>query len=207
MVSTDIGVWIGSFFIIAIYSFLWKRNPLSQFATSTVIGAAVAHTTLMAIQNINKVAISGLTGGNFVYILPIVLGLLLYSRFVKNYEYLSRYGMAVLIGTFVGVNLGPEIVARFINQIKGSITPLFSSDPLTTINSILIVVLTFSTVVYFIFDRALLPGENIHSPLQKIGRLALSISLGYYLGNTFMTRFAFVLNRLQYLFYTWLGLG
>ena len=115
--------------------------------------------------------------------------------------------MAVLIGTFFGVNLGPEISARFINQIKGSITPLISPDPLTMLNQILIIVFSVSTVVFFIFDKALLPKTSIHGPVTKIARVALSISLGYYLGNTFMTRFAFVLDRLQYIFYTVLGMG
>jgi hypothetical protein len=81
-----------------------------------------------------------------------------------------------------------------------------STGFLDTITNILIVIFTMATVMYFIFDKQLNPPDHISNPIRNLARLALSISLGYYLGNTFITRFAFVLDRLQYVLITVLGL-
>lgn len=202
-----LGIWVGAIYILMVYSYLYKDNPLFKFAQSTVLGGAVAHITLMAIQSVNRLVVGGLMEGKIIYVLPIIFGVTLYARYYTEYRWITRYGLAVITGSFVGIRLGPEISAVFIKQVKSSMLSFSTANIYDSIGHLIIAVFTAFTIIYFIFDKKLIPKPSIHKKTMMLGRLALSCSIGYTAGTYFITRFSFLIDRLQYLFFTWIGLG
>jgi len=207
MITTDIGIWIGAILTIFVFSFLYKDNKFFRFAEYTVVGAAMGHVLIMNVNAIIQIGWAQLITGNYIYLIAFLGGLLLYSRFWKKYAWLMRYGIAIIIGTSTSLVVRAAPKAEILEQIKGSMVPLLvPGDAFGTINNIIIVVFTIATILYFIFTMELRPSPKIADKIGRVGRIGLYCALGYYLGNTVMTRFTFLIDRLQYLLLSWLGL-
>jgi hypothetical protein len=202
-----LGIYVGLFFIICSWSFLYKPNPLFRFATATVVGAGVGHTTVIALNSINSLVIDGILAGKIVSVLALIAGLTLYGQFVRPINYLPRYGMAVIVGTFIGLNVGPEIASRFLRQLGNVSKPLIGATPLDTFNQIMVTVFVLCVILYFIFTTRITPPKVIYEPVQKIARFALSISFGYTVSTYVLSRYANAIDRFIWLFFTWLNLG
>lgn len=207
MITTDIGIWIGALLTIFVFSFLYKDNKFFRFAEYTVIGAAVGHVFIMNVNAIIQMGWVPLIAGNYVYVVAFLGGALLYTKFWKKYAWLMRYGIAIIVGTSVSLVIKSAPNTDILKQIMGSMVPLVVlGDAFATINNIIIVVFTFSTILYFIFTMELMPSSKITDKIGRIGRIALYCALGYYLGNTVITRYSFLIDRLQYVLLNWLGL-
>ena len=207
MISMDVGVWIGAILTIAVFSFLYKDNKLFRFAEYTVVGAAAGHTVIMNVRSVINVGINPLVSGQFIYILAFVAGFTLYTRFWKRYAWLMRYGVAVLLGVSTAIAIRTIVQVSILSQISGSMLPLFQAgDISTTFFNIIIIAFTLCATLYFVFSTDLMPRGRIGINITRIGRVALFCALGYYLGFTVMSRYSFIIDRLQYLLFTWLGL-
>jgi hypothetical protein len=204
--SDIIGIYIGLFFIICSWSFLYKQNPLFRFATATVVGAGVGHTTVIALNSINKLVISPILGGSIISVVALIAGLTLYAQFIKPINYLPRYGMAIIVGSFIGLNVGPEIASRFLKQLGNVSKPLIGATPLDTFNQIMVTVFVLSVILYFIFTTKLMPPKSIFGPIQKIAKFSLSISFGYTVSTYVLSRYSQAIDRFIWLFFTWLNL-
>jgi hypothetical protein len=205
--SDILGIYIGLFFIICSWSFLYKQNPLFRFATATVVGAGVGHTTVIALNSINSLVISPMLAGSLVSVIALIAGLTLYAQFIKPINYLPRYGMAVIVGSFIGLNVGPEIASRFLKQLGNVSKPLVGATPFDTFNQIMVTVFVLSVILYFIFTTKLTPPKAIFGPIQKIARFSLSISFGYTVSTYVLSRYSQAIDRFIWLFFTWLNLG
>lgn len=202
-----LGMYVGLFFILSCWSFLYKPNPLFRFATATVVGAGVGHTTVIALKSINNLVIAGVLEGSIVSIIGLIAGLSLFGQFIAPTRFTPRYGMAILVGTFVGLQVGPEIASRFLGQLANVTKPLIGATMLDTFNQIMVTVFVLCVVLYFIFTQGLTPPDRIFKPIQKIARFALSIGFGYTVSTYVLSRFAQAIDRFIWLLFTWLGLG
>lgn len=203
---TEIGLWISAFYVLSVFTFLWKYNRFFKFAEHTLIGAAAGHFLVMGIQNIKSLGLDNIFGGRIQYIIPILLGLTLYSRFVPKYNWLMRWGTAVLISVSLVIYMRALVITQIIIQIQDTIKAVSISSPINILNSIIIVPLVVSTMLYFLFTIRFTPKGNV-SYILKLGRYGVMTALGYYLGVTVMTRLAFVIDRLQFLLFQWLRIA
>lgn len=201
-----IGIWIGAFCILCVYSYLIKDNPLWRIVQATMVGAAAGHLLVMGINSIYKIGWLGLIGGEYFQILSFILGFSLYSRFWRKYAWMMKYGMSVLIGSFVGLSIRAEASTNILPQLQKVMLPILT-NPVTSISNIIIIIFTLCATIYFIFTVTLTPPPKVFNIIQKIGRVCIIGALGYYLGTTFIVRYAMVINRLEYLFFTWLNIA
>ena len=202
-----LGIYVGLFFIICSWSFLYKPNPLFRFATATVVGAGVGHTTVIALKSINSLVFTGILEGSIIAVLGLIFGLTLFGQFIEPVRYLPRYGMAIIVGTFVGLQVGPEIASRFLGQLEKVTQPLIQATLFDTFNQVMVTVFVLCTILYFLFTRGLTPPDSIFVPVQKVARLGLSIAFGYTVSTYVLSRFAQALDRFIWILFTWLGLG
>jgi hypothetical protein len=70
---------------------------------------------LTAYENTVKTAIVPLSNGQFAYIIPILLGLVMYTIFWAPQRWLSRYSEAVLVGCSLGVSMPSTIIPGIVN--------------------------------------------------------------------------------------------
>ncbi|MGB4433523.1 MAG: hypothetical protein WBJ05_06045, partial [Bacillota bacterium] len=135
--------------------------------------------------------------GDWSLLVPIALGMLLYTRFFKKISWLSRFPLAMLVGIGTGLAIRGTIGSQIVNQIKSTILPLNS------INNAIIIFGTLGVLIYFFFSR-----EHT-GPLKHVstfGRCIMMVSFGAAFGSTVMGRMALLINRLHFLYANWLGI-
>lgn len=201
---TEVGLWISAFYVLSVTSFLWKYNRFFKFAEHTLIGAAAGHFLVMGLLNINSLGIANVLQGKILYLVPILLGLSLYTRFSTRYNWMMRWGMAFMIGVSLTIYMRALVISQIIAQIQDTIKNVSISTPQSILNSIIIVGFVVCTMLYFLFTNRFTPKSGPLSYIGKIGRYGIMTALGYYLGVTVMTRLAFVINRLEFILFEWL---
>jgi hypothetical protein len=191
------GILTSVFLTLCVYSFVYKESMFWRFAEQTFIGLAMGYTFVLAVQQIRTVAWIPLsTGKNYLLVIPLVLGLMLYARFSKNYAWMSRWPMAVLIGLGTGIAMRTVIEAQIVQQISATFLPLITPNPMTTINNIAIVVMVFCTLFFFTFTGG--TGKTADT-VRKLGRYTLMLTFGAAFGATVLTRMTLFIGRFTYL--------
>lgn len=199
MISLDISVWIGAFFTIAVFSYvLYKDNSFFKFTERTIVAVTTGYYFVMGVKNVMSLSITpALQESQWIMIVPLLVGLLLFTRFFKQTERLSRLPVAILIGTSIGVAIVTNLSGKAMKLIVSTMVPL------TSLDNIILVVLTISALSYFIFSYK---HEGTLGVITKFGRYCLMITFGSYFGNYVMTRLTLVITRMQFLLFDLLGL-
>jgi hypothetical protein len=85
-ISTDPGVWLAAILTVGIFSFLYKDNLYFKLVESVFIGFGAAHALVLGYYNVVDLGIRPLFArGDLMPVVPLVLGIALYSRFIKGY--------------------------------------------------------------------------------------------------------------------------
>jgi hypothetical protein len=192
-----LGLWVGAVLTIAIYSYmLYKENPLYRVAEHIYLGIAFAITAVVAVQNTNRIAITPVLNGQFEFILPILLGLGMYTVFIEKYRWVSRYSIATLVGVMLGVVTSGTLVPNIINQINSTITAPTGSGIGDWLNFFYVGIGTICALSYFLFTRE---HTGVLAPVSRIGRIVVMIALGVMFGNTVLFRMSMLSGRIEYL--------
>lgn len=114
-------VWLAAFTTIAMISFMFRPdNQAYQITQNAFVGVAAGNAIVVGWQNFNSQAIKPLMSGQISYIIPILIGLLLFSRFIPRAQWLSRYPLALLVASGAGVGLAGAVQAQFLTQISAT---------------------------------------------------------------------------------------
>lgn len=194
----DIGVTVAALLNLGLWSFLLGNNRVFRMVQSLYVGAAVAHTFVLAYQNtIIPNLWTPLIGGNYVLIIPLILGFLLFTRVHKKYASISRIPMSFTVGVGAALAIRGALFSDFQVQISSVLAPLNS------VRNIVILVGTIGTLVYFTFT---VKPNAVATPVSKLGRYFMMAAFGAAFGNTVMARMSLLIGRLQFLWGDWLGL-
>ena len=203
MVATDPQIWIQAFLTIAATSFVFRDNIIFKISQYTFIGVAAGHAIVMGVKNIRDFGWTHLAGGEIIYVVVFVLGVLLYFRFSKEYYWLYRYPIAFLVGNGVGISIRAAIHSDFTMNIAATAAPLVAATPMDTFNNIVIFVGVITALSHFIFTY-----EGMHKGtlgyVPKVGRWMMLMAFGASFGNTVMTRFGMYQGRILFLLREWL---
>lgn len=198
--SSDIGIWVGAICTLACYSFLVKENIFYRMAEHLYVGLGAGYFLIQGWNSIKNTAWNPMIqDGKISMVIPIILGILLFSRFFKSYKWVSRIPMAVMTSIGVGLSARGAVVSEFVQQIRATIMPLNSID------NILIVVGTIGVLSYFFFSKkfATLPGVKQSS---VVGRYIMMAAFGAAFGNGVMGRISLLIARLQFIFGDWIAI-
>src|SRR5574341_996022 len=97
----DYGTVIAGILTLAILTFLYGDNPVYRMAESILVGVSIGYVLVITWSNsIMDILYRPLVhNGQLYLIVPLVFGLLMFGRFHRSTSFLSRYSMAVLIGS------------------------------------------------------------------------------------------------------------
>lgn len=188
---TPIETWVSALLTIAVLSLMYKENPVYSAAEHIYVGLSAGHFVVMGYINITNMALKPLAKGQLIAIVPIVLGLLLYSRFVSRISWLSRYPISLLTGLGVGMTLRGAITADFVSQIKAAMVPL------NTVNNLLMVAITASVLMFFLFVRT--SKHPAMNGVTRFGRWSMMVAFGATFGGTVMGAMTLLAGRVQFL--------
>jgi hypothetical protein len=212
-----IGVWIGAFMTLMIFSFLYKDNPFYKFAEHLFVGVSAAYWMTVAfwttlIPNLFARLWPAHMGGvlpaavgndrEWQYVIPLILGLILLTRLVSRIAWLSRWAMAFVIGFAAGTNFTRYLQSDFVTQIHSTMVPLYEpgrtvGDTIGNIfSSIVIVGGVICAVIYFYFSKE---HKGAFGKAARVGIWVLMTAFGASFGYTVMARVSLLTGRMRYL--------
>ena len=203
-------IWngIGAFLTLCIFSFLYKDNPFYKVAEHLVVGISAGYFAIILFWNglipnlINRLfgevrsqsflfLVSDVVKGipaifkhEYWYLIPGILGVLMFTRFSPKYSWISRYPIAIYMGVGTGVAVPLYMQVYVINQVHGTMVPLgFANWKL--INSTLIAIGVLCSLIYFFFSAL---HKGVLKPVSRLGIWTLMIGFGAGFGMTVMGR-------------------
>jgi hypothetical protein len=200
----DIGTWVAALLTLAIYSFLYKDNPFYRFAEHLLVGVSVGFLIVIAYNDtvIPKIVYPLFTRHDWLIIIPILLGALMFARFFPKISWMSRPAMALYIGFGAGVSIPSVMQSIILAQIKASISPFANIENFgQALNAVLILLGFICVLLYFYFSKK---HEGIVGVGAKIGIYFLMIFFGATFGFTVMARISLLIGRAGFLLRDWL---
>ena len=201
--SETIGIWLGAFLTLCIFSFLYKDNPFYKLAEHLFVGISAGYWATLEYHNVFRPNLwDPLTGeGRLLLLVPFAFGILLFSRFTKKFSWLSRWPMALIIGIYAGITIVGYGSGDLILQIQANLLPLWTDNWLTSFNNILLTVGVITGLIYFFFSKE---HKGALGTGAKIGIWFLMISFGASFGYTVMSRMSLLIGRIYFLLGNWL---
>ncbi len=195
-----VGIWCAAFMTLFLFSYIFVDNPFYKFAEHAYIGVAAAYGMVLQIDQMIRPTIKNSIArdGEYVLIIPIILGLLIYARYFKNISYLARYTVAFMVGVGAGVVLAREFRSYFVLQMTDTMRPVVGAGG---IENLIVMIGVVTTLTYFFFT---LQHRGFVGATAKIGRFTMMVALGAAFGNTVMARVSLFLGRVQFLLGEWL---
>jgi hypothetical protein len=195
---------------LATMSFLYKDNPLYKFAEHLVVGVSAGYfTMLLVVTSLWPKLVEELKDGNLWYLIPGVLGVMMYFRFSSKKSWVARYPIAIYMGIGTGISLVVEMQARIIEQLNATIdvAATMKADSavgaLTTgdaVNSVFILLGVLCGLAYFYFSKE---HKGWFGGAATIGIWVLMVGFGASFGYTVMARISLFIQRVQFLGEWW----
>lgn len=208
--STFLWTTLAVIMTIAIFSFLYKDNPLYRFAEHLVVGASAGYFAILLFHGtLYPNLIQKLVDGHYLYFIPASLGLMMWTRFLPKYAHLSRLPLALTVGIGAGIAIPLEFSTRVLRQILAVTDPISWTnfwgtrflDPGAGVWDIMVFLGTIAGLTYFFFS---LPHKGAVGGVAKFGIWVLMLGFGASFGYTVMARIALLVNRMQYVHLTWI---
>jgi hypothetical protein len=199
---SGLGIMVGAGLTLAMYSFLYKDNPVFKFAEHLYIGVSVGYFIILAIYdtlmpNLFNPLFS--KDPKLILIIPFALGILMFSRFTPKYAWLSRWSIAFIVGYGSGVAVPNIIKANILVQAQSSMVTV--TDGWSTTCAIIALVGVVTVLLYFFFS---LEHKGTVGRISRIGVLFLMISFGASFAYTVMARISLLIGRVNFLLKDWL---
>lgn len=211
--STEvIGVWVAAFLTLAIFSFLYQDNPVYKLAEHLFVGISAGYGVVITwheavvpllIHPLFNPEQVDLAAPNYVVIVPGVLGLLMFSRFIPRYDWLSRWPIAFVMGLYSGLAIPAAVQTYLLPQLHATMLPIWPGAEVSAwmaLSNFLLVVGVICTLAYFYFSREHAGSFGVAS---KVGIFFLMVAFGASFGNTVMARVSLLIGRVQFLYHEW----
>jgi len=195
--------------MLALFSFVYKENPFYRLFEHIYVGAAAGYTVVVNYGAIVDRAVKPLAqNGSYNLLVPIALGLLLYTRYFKKIAYLSRWSIAFLLGMGVGVSTAGLIQSQLIAQVRAGMMNLLVYDKgalvlSRSVNNIVMFLGTMSVILYFFFSAQ---QKGLIKKGSMLGRYVMMVTFGVAFGNVVMGRISLLLGAMEDIFGKWLGI-
>ena len=204
--SVSIWVWVNAFLTLCILSFLYKDNPFFRFAESLFAGMSLGYYIgIVTVQTLQPNLIAPLkesftANHNYLLLIPMALGIMLYFRYIARVAWVARIALAVYIGYYVGVLMMQKLHGQVLPQTRDTIMPV-TTGGIDALWNILVIVGVFTVLVYFYFS---IEHKGVVGKLSRIGIWFLMISFGASFGYTIMARISLLMGRFSFLVNNWI---
>jgi len=195
-----IGLWIGAFLTLCIFSFLYRDNPFFRFAESLFAGISLGY--YVGNVSANTLAPNLFRplfldfAGHADLLIPLLLGLNLYARFVPRIAWTARISLAVYIAYYVGINMVQKIQGEVVPQLGATIISPWGGA-FTRLDNLILIVGVLSVLVYFYFS---IEHKGAVGAFSRLGVWFLMLGFGAAFGYTVMGRISLLIGRMNYLF-------
>ncbi|MCP4632904.1 MAG: hypothetical protein GY855_08240 [candidate division Zixibacteria bacterium] len=198
-------IWIAAFFTLSLFSFLYKDNSFYKLAEHIFAGLSAGYyvgliwNSVILQQMINPM----MDNGKWWLVFPGLLGALMFSRFFKGYNWISRISLAFVMGNTAGIFILSELHGKVLPQIQSTMLSLDPSQGFgNLLLSLVIAIGVISTLIYFYFSKE---HKGVLGGVARVGIWFIMISFGAHFGYTVMGRISLLIGRVQFLIHEWGG--
>jgi len=210
-------IWLGALVTLALYSVLYRENPLYRLAEHVFLGLATGYGLYVVWRDILfPLWYKPLFREHYwPWILALVAGAMYYTIYSKRFAWMSRLVMTTMMGLVAGLAFR-KFYGQYVPQIGASFKPLvvLVQNPAGQLNlpatlfasftNVLFLVCLISVLAYFFFSfeqRSAAIRRTAHT-----GRWLMMIAFGAMFGATVMARLSLFIGRLDFLFREWIPL-
>lgn len=181
---------------LAVFSFLFGDNAIYKFTERLWVGIATGYWTMLLYHQglYDKVVIPVFTRGEVWYLIPVILGILMWFRISPKLGYLSRYALGFYVGIASGIYIPVTFRAWVFKQVEGSIIPIEGNW--AGVNYIIALIGVICALIYFFFSK---PHKGALGVLSKTGIYTLMVGFGAGFGLTVMGRVALLVQRVLFM--------
>ncbi|MFZ5980930.1 MAG: hypothetical protein ACOYVF_09905 [Candidatus Zixiibacteriota bacterium] len=204
-------LWLAAFLTLGIISFLYKDNVWYKITEAIFVGLSAGYWFVTLFWD-NLYGKFWVDKDEHVYLyVGAFLGLLMLLRLIPKIGWISRWPLSFIVGATSGLWLINYFSSNIMKQVQATILPLFSTqygagfnaDLSTIIGNFIIVVGTFTGLVYFFFSKE---HKGAFGYTAKIGIWIIMITFGASFGYTVMSRMSLFIGRIDFLLSEWLGM-
>ncbi|MCK4591162.1 MAG: hypothetical protein KAT86_05360 [Candidatus Latescibacteria bacterium] len=196
---TTLGVWIAALLTLCILSFLYKDNPFYKFAEHLFVGVSAGYVVALTYHNtlIPNLFVPLLKQGDYILIIPLILGIMMLLRLFPKVGWISRWPLAFIVGVTAGFWLITYLQSNGLVQIRETLRPF------NTLGNIVIAIGVLTGLTYFFFSKE---HKGLFGKTAKVGIWFLMVTFGASFGYTVMARISLLIGRMHFLLSDWLGL-
>jgi len=218
--NVPLAAWLGALVTLAVFSYLAKDNLVYRLVQNAALGVSVGFGIIIAWQQVLQpmwwahvqAAASGKEPPvSALWLLALVRGAMWYFQMSKRLFWVSTLVSGLFVGVAAGLGFKNQVLL-VLPQISASLKPLnpFAfpdgaswDSVLQCVSNLVFLVALLTTLLYFFFSVK--TDNPLLRPAMRTGRLMIMISLGAMFGNTVMTRMAYLIERIQFLYQDWLA--
>jgi len=184
------------------WSIMYRENFWYRIAEDLTIGVmggyVMARLTLSTFDNY----VSPMLSGEIINIIPIVLGIMMWTQLTKDYRWLARTPLSFITGIGAAIAMKGAIYGNILVPIASMATPPTGS----MIDHIVAAIATITTVAFFFFTiKPVGPLKYV----SKTGRVLMMIGFGSVAGSSVLSNTTFLYDRAQWFVntpYAWIPL-
>ncbi len=198
--TTFLWTTLSAFLTLATFSFLYRDNPFYRIAEHLVVGTSAGYFVLILWHNsLVPNMLNRILEGSWLYIIPGILGAMMWTRFSKNYAWISRWPLGIYVGIAAGVAIPLEMANRVNKQLVAAMVPIswdnfLSFLPTSGLSDLIVFTGAIAALCYFFFSKA---HTGAFGAVAKYGIWILMIGFGTSFGFTVMARISLFINRIQ----------
>lgn len=148
------GMWASVALTLAVYSYvLYKETLAFRFAEHTFMSTAFAIAVITAVTTLTNQVWLPLSKGDVSYVIPVILGLLLFTLPFRQIRWVSRYPLALVVGVGTGIAIRGSVHAQMVGQMLAAITLPKAPQPMDWFNFFFTLIAFLTSTSYFIFTR------------------------------------------------------
>jgi hypothetical protein len=211
-VMDHVGVWLAAVLTLGILSFLYRDNVWYKVCEAIFVGVSAGYFLVSYFWDnlygkfwVGIFPDHGEPRGDGWYMLIFggILGLMMLMRLVPKIGWISRWPLAFIVGATAGLYLITYFASNVMAQVQDTIRPLIADNLYDTIGTIVVLVATVTSLIYFFFSKE---HKGAFGSAARVGIIFLMITFGASFGYTVMSRMSLLIYRIDYLLGAWLGL-
>jgi hypothetical protein len=194
-----VGLWVAALLTLAIFSFLYRDNPVYRFAEHLLVGVSAGYYLVQYCVSAlyRKLFVPVVQDGHHSLLIGGLLGALMLFRFAKRTEWLSRFALAFYVGTAAGYTIPSIMNSQVLAQVQGTwLTPLADVTWWGTAKEITVLLGVVCVLVYFYFSKA---HTGVLGTASRVGIVFLMIGFGASFGYTVMGRVSLLIGQITFL--------
>ncbi|RKZ24648.1 hypothetical protein DRQ29_07605 [bacterium] len=197
--STNPWIWVAFFFTLSVYTFLWKDNFLFKIAENVTVGIGMGFWIVLwwnqTVVGQFWTPLKTDFGANWHLIIPALMGLLMITRIIPKYSWMSRYALAFTVGSGAGFGLPRVIQGGVLQQLYATLLPINFTGVGIGYN-LIIIIGTLSSLLYFFFSKE---HKGAFGGVAKLGIWFLMVGFGATFGYTVMARLSLFIGRVLFI--------